>query len=139
MISIAIVDGKGGGLGRGMAEAIVSLKRDDIEIIALVTNSHATANMLKGGAGSGASGPNAICHMASKVDILAGPMAILVANSMMGEITPLIASEIASSPAQKLLMPVNRCGINVVGTREDGIKNLLNVFKKDILTLIDNM
>lgn len=84
---IAVIDGKGGGLGRAVIEA---LNRGELEgeIIALGTNAVATANMLRGGAKDGASGENAVCHMCRQAKVIVGPIGILTADAMMGEITP---------------------------------------------------
>ena len=87
---IAVIDGKGGGLGRAVIEA---LNRGELEgeIIALGTNAVATANMLRGGAKDGASGENAVCHMCRQAKVIVGPIGILTADAMMGEITPRMA------------------------------------------------
>jgi prephenate dehydrogenase len=110
---IAVVDGKGGGIGKALIEKIRA-EFPTIEIIALGTNSRATENMYKAGATDGASGENAIVVNAKEVDIIVGPIAILSANSMLGELTPKMAEAIGSSKAYKVLIPLNRCNIDVV-------------------------
>jgi D-arabinose 1-dehydrogenase-like Zn-dependent alcohol dehydrogenase len=100
-MKIAVIDGMGGGIGSQAIERLKSLNSNDIEIIALGTNSQATSNMLKSGAQEGATGENAITWMCQKVDIIIGPLAIIAANSMMGEISPKMSEAIASSPAKK--------------------------------------
>ena len=110
---IAVVDGKGGGIGCQIVERLRSF--NDIEIIALGTNSQATSNMLKAGADDGATGENAVVIMSHRADIIVGPLAIIAANSMMGEITPRMAEAISSSRARKILLPVSKCNIDVVG------------------------
>lgn len=87
-MKIAVIDGMGGGIGSQAAQILRSLNNSNIEIIALGTNSQATANMIKAGAHEGATGENAISWMSNKVDIIIGPLAIVAANSMMGEISP---------------------------------------------------
>lgn len=116
MYTIVVIDGKGGGIGSSIVKRLSSM--NDVKIIALGTNSQATVNMLKSGAHDGATGENAICHMVEKVDMIVGPMAIVVSNSMMGEITPRIAQAIANSDAQKLLLPTQKCGISVIGVEQ---------------------
>lgn len=123
---IAVVDGQGGGLGKSIVEKIRSEIKDDIEIIALGTNSLATSNMLKAGANAGATGENAVKVMSQKVDIIIGPIAILIANSMMGEITPTMAEAISTSEARKIILPLNRCNVYIVGTQEHNINQMLN-------------
>ncbi len=114
-MKIAVVDGKGGGIGSQAVQILKSLNSNDLEIIALGTNSQATSNMLKAGAHEGATGENAISWMCQNVDIIIGPLAIIASNSMMGEISPKISEAIASSPARKLLLPVSKCNIDIIG------------------------
>jgi uncharacterized protein DUF3842 len=103
MMKIAVIDGKGGGIGSQVVERLKSLKNNDIEIIALGTNSQATSNMMKSGANDGSTGENAVMWMSSKVDLIIGPLAIISANSMMGEISPKMAEAISSSQAKKII------------------------------------
>lgn len=116
---IAVIDGKGGGLGRAITEALKPLLAPGDELLVLGTNSHATANMLKGGATDGATGENAMCVMAARADLIVGPIAAIAADSMMGEITPRMAEAISRSPAEKILLPLGRCGITVVGAADE--------------------
>ena len=123
--TLVVVDGKGGGLGRAIVEALLRLDRTDLAIAALGTNAAATGNMLAGGAKDGATGENAICCMAARADVILGPMASLVADAMMGEITPRMAQAIAQSPAPKLLLPMQRCGVRVLGASDAPVRELL--------------
>jgi hypothetical protein len=116
----------GGGVGSQVVEKLKTLKNNDIEIIALGTNSQATSNMIKSGANEGATGENAIAWMSSKVDIIIGPLAIISANSMMGEISPKMAEAIASSQAKKLLLPVNKCNMEIIGLENLQFKLIFN-------------
>lgn len=116
---IAVVDGQGGGMGKVLVERIRATLGSQVEIIALGTNALATAAMLKAGADEGASGENAITVNASRVDYILGSVGILSANSMLGELTPRMAAAIAESPAQKILIPLNRCSLFIVGTRDE--------------------
>jgi len=102
---IAVVDGQGGGIGKAIVEKLRKELPGDVEIIALGTNSAATVLMLKAGANEGATGENAIVYNADKVDVIMGVIGIIAANSMMGELTPLMARAIAESPAKKVLIP----------------------------------
>lgn len=135
-MKIAVIDGQGGGIGKNIVESIKSNINDDIEIIALGTNSIATSTMLKSGAHKGATGENAIKVMSNKVDIITGPIAILVANSMMGEISPPISEAISNSEAIKYLLPLNRCNINIAGIKSqkinDLIEDLINLIQEEI-------
>lgn len=112
---IAVIDGQGGGIGKSIVEKLRKELPEEVEIIALGTNSLATSFMLKAGANEGATGENAIVVSAGKVDVIIGTVGIIAANSMLGELTPLMAKAIAESPARKILLPLNRCNIEIVG------------------------
>jgi len=105
-MNIAVVDGMGGGIG----SQIISLLRQDlpsdIKIFALGTNSAATSNMMKEKANKGATGESAITYAVNKVDVIIGSVGIIIPNSMLGEITPNIATAIASCSAKKILIPI---------------------------------
>lgn len=116
-LRLAVVDGKGGGIGKALIERIKK-ENLDIEIIALGTNSAATANMLKAGADEGATGENAIVYNSSRVDIIMGVVAIIMANSMMGELSPKMALAIGESDALKILIPTSRCNIKIAMPEE---------------------
>jgi len=134
---IAVIDGKGGGIGCQVVERLKSLQNNDIEIIALGTNSQATSNMLKSGARDGATGENAVVTMSRKADIIIGPLAIIAANSMMGEISPRMAEAISSSSAKKLLLPVSKCNIEVIGLNNCQLKTLFNELMETIKKILE--
>ncbi|MDD2190315.1 MAG: DUF3842 family protein [Eubacteriales bacterium] len=114
---IAVVDGQGGGIGRAIVDKLKTAL-PDVEVIALGTNSAATGQMLKAGADEGATGENAIVHNMKSVDIVIGVIAIINANSMMGELSPKMARAIGESSAFKVLLPINRCNIRVVSVED---------------------
>ncbi|WP_352420885.1 DUF3842 family protein [Proteiniborus sp.] len=136
-MKIAVIDGKGGGIGCQIVERLKSLRKDDIEIIVLGTNSQATANMLKAGGNDGATGENAIVWMSNRVDIIIGPMAIIAANSMMGEISPKMAGAVASSKAKKLLLPVSKCNFEIIGLESYQLKQLFDELLEKIKTILE--
>ena len=112
VLLVAIVDGQGGGMGRALAEAV---KKDfpDLRVRALGTNALATAAMLKGGADEGATGENAVVFGAGRAHILLGPVGVLAANGLLGEVTPRMAEAIGTSGAVKILLPSQRCSIRL--------------------------
>jgi len=114
---IAVVDGQGGGIGRAIVEKLKAAL-PNVEILALGTNSAATGQMLRAGADDGATGENAITHNMKSVDVVVGVIAIINANSMMGELSPKMAQAIGESRAYKVLLPINRCNIHVVSVEE---------------------
>lgn len=123
---IAVVDGQGGGIGKVIVEKIRSCFGTDIEILALGTNALATSLMLKAGANDGASGENAVIFNAPKVDVIIGSIAIISANSMLGELTPLMARAISDSNAKKILIPLNRSNIQVVGVKNEPLPHYID-------------
>jgi len=113
-MKILVIDGQGGGMGRSIIESIRK-RHAKVEIIAVGTNSLATAAMLKAGATAGATGENAVIYNSQDASVIIGPLGICFANSMLGEISPQMAVSISSSRAEKLLIPMSKCHANVVG------------------------
>ena len=115
MKRICVIDGQGGGIGSTIIKKLKECFGEKVEIIALGANAIATSQMLKAKANRGASGENAIVHTIKSVDVIIGPIGIILANAMMGEITPKIAEAVASSPAKKLLIPLTQENVEIVG------------------------
>jgi hypothetical protein len=116
MKRICVIDGQGGGIGSTIIKKLKEAFEERIEIIALGTNAIATAQMLKARANRGASGENAIRQTVKNVDVIIGPIGIIMAHSMMGEVTPKMAEAVTCSPAKKILIPLSQENIEVVGT-----------------------
>ena len=116
-MKVTIIDGQGGKMGSAIIEQLKKT-HPGLELYAIGTNSIATAAMMKAGASFGATGENPAIINARDSDLIIGPIGIVLANSLLGEITPAIAEAVASSKAQKILIPVNRCSHFVVGCRE---------------------
>jgi len=112
---ICVIDGQGGGIGSAVIKRLKDFFGETVEIIALGTNAIATAQMLKAKANRGASGENAIVQTTGKVDVIIGTVGIIVANAMMGEVTPKMAEAVADSPAKKLLIPLTQENIEIIG------------------------
>ena len=114
-MKIAVIDGQGGGIGRAVIERLRARYGEEVELLALGTNAVATSAMLKAGADEGASGEYAVVRNAPKADIIVGCIGILTAGAMLGEVTPAMAEAVALSEAEKVVVPLNRCGIYVAG------------------------
>lgn len=113
-MKIVVIDGQGGRLGCMLVAAIRQAALD-CELIAIGTNSIAASAMLKAGADASASGENPVLVACRDADVLVGPIGILVADALLGEITPAMAVAIGQSRASKFLLPVNLCTNRVVG------------------------
>ncbi|MDE5966746.1 MAG: DUF3842 family protein [Lachnospiraceae bacterium] len=124
-MNVLIIDGQGGGVGRLLVERIAG-QFQDANIIACGTNSMATANMLKGAKISGATGENAVVYNARRADVIVGPVGIVMANAMLGEITPVMAAAVTDSDARIILIPMNRCQTKIVGVQEKKISEYVD-------------
>jgi len=124
--TICVIDGQGGGIGSAIIKRIKEVWGESVEIIALGTNAIATSQMLKAKANRGASGENAIVHTTPKADIIAGPLGILLAHAMMGEVTPKMAAAIAACSAPKLILPLSQENVAIVGASEIPLPHLVD-------------
>jgi len=113
-MKIMVMDGQGGGVGRSLVEEIRA-RYPEAELVAVGTNATATSNMMKGGTATGATGENAVIYNSRQADVILGPIGIVAANAMFGEITPRMAEAVTSSEAKVILIPMSRCKVQVVG------------------------
>lgn len=116
-MKVLIIDGQGGGLGRQLVTAVKE-KCPEAEVLAVGTNSTATGAMLRAGADQAATGENAVLVACRKADVIIGPVGIVIADSMLGEITPAMAVAVGQSRARRILLPVNQCDNIVVGAAD---------------------
>lgn len=122
---IVIIDGQGGGLGRQLVAA-VKKAYPELQVTAVGTNSLATAAMLKAGADQCATGENAVLVAVRQASLILGPLGIIIADALLGEITPAMAVALGQSPAKKILLPVNQCGNLVVGVEDSSYSHLID-------------
>ena len=120
-----VVDGQGGGIGAAVVRRLRELYGNDQEIYALGTNPIATSQMMKAGANRGATGENAIVWTSRDVDVIVGPLAIVMANAMMGEVTPRMAEAVTSSRAHKILLPLFQEKVTMVGLSGEPLPHLV--------------
>lgn len=113
-MKVLIIDGQGGGLGRQLVAAVKE-RFPDMEVLAAGANSAATNAMLRAGADQAATGENAVRVASKRADVIMGPVGIVIADAMMGEITPDMARSVGQSDAKRILLPVGQCDNMVVG------------------------
>jgi len=123
-MELLIIDGQGGQLGAQLVKAIVS-RFPDVGITAVGTNAVATAAMMKAGAKKGASGENPVVVACRTADIILGPVGIVIADSMYGEVTPKMAKAVGQSHAVRILIPMNRCENIVAGVSDLSVSSLI--------------
>ena len=123
-VNVLVIDGQGGGLGRQLVAAL-SAQCPEIRLTAVGTNSLAANAMLKAGAQRAATGENAVVVNSRKADIIVGPIGIVIADALLGEITPAMAAAVCQSNAARVLIPVNHCENYVVGVPEQPISSLV--------------
>jgi len=137
MSKIVVIDGQGGKLGRLVIEQLKMSDKVSYEIRAIGTNSIATATMLKAGADSGATGENPVVVNCRDADIIVGPIGIIAADALYGEVTAAMAAAVGSSSAHKVLLPMSRCRISVMGIKPAiSTTELVNMAVQKIFQLI---
>jgi len=133
---ICVIDGQGGGIGSLIIKRLKEEFEESIEIIALGTNSIATSVMLKAKANKGATGENAIIKTVRNVDIIVGSLNIIIANSMLGELTDKMAEAICDSEAKKFLLPLTQEKVEIIGVIKEPLPHfveyLIDKIKEEI-------
>ena len=123
-MKVLVIDGQGGGVGKALVTALKAMY-PVLCVTALGTNATATAAMLRAGADQGATGESAIRYQCKTADVIIGVAGILHANALLGEISPAIAAAVSLSEAQKLLIPLERCGLLIAGVQRQPLDALI--------------
>ena len=135
-MKVLIIDGQGGGLGRQLV-TVIKERYPQVEVMAVGTNSLATGAMLRAGADQAATGENSVVVASARADVIMGPVGIVIADSMLGEITPKMALAVGQSSAKRILIPVNLCDNIIVGVSDTSMsKNVQNA--ADALEMLIN-
>ncbi len=137
-MNILVIDGQGGGIGRQIVQS-VRAKMPDISITAVGTNSIAAAAMLKAGADRAATGENSVVVCCRDADVIIGPVAIVIADSLLGEITPVMAAAVARSEAKRILVPVNCCNNIIAGVPDLSITRLVSSVIEELKRIADGV
>ncbi len=133
-MKVLVIDGQGGGLGRQLVAAIAAAC-PEAELLAVGTNSLAASSMLKAGARRAATGENAVVVNCRTADVIVGPIGIVIADALMGEITPKMAMAVCQSNAKRVLVPINHCDNYVVGVPEQPIAQLVQTAAQKVKQL----
>ena len=133
-MKILVIDGQGGRVGRLLIEGLKQ-QAPQLYITAIGSNSIATASMLKAGADEGATGENPVVFNSATADIIVGPIGIILSNALLGEITPRMAEAVSSSKAKKILIPINRCNILVVGIQTLSLPEFVELAIQEVLQI----
>ncbi|MBR1658720.1 MAG: DUF3842 family protein [Oscillospiraceae bacterium] len=124
-MKVLVIDGQGGRIGKQLVSAIRK-ELPESEIIAVGTNSEATRVMSSAGAESCATGENAVIVNCRRADFILGAIGIVIADAMLGEITPAMAAAVGQSPARRILIPFDHCDTYVVGSDEAGVSKRIH-------------
>ena len=135
-MEILVVDGQGGRIGQQLIRAILA-RRPQLQIWAVGTNSMAAAALRKGGAARAGTGENALLVACRRADVILGPLGIVIADALMGEISPAMAVAVGQSRAKKILIPMNQCDILVAGVVEGPVSRLLEGAVSQLEELLD--
>lgn len=136
---IVVIDGQGGRIGRMLIEQLKAAKLSvPHEIFAIGTNNTATTAMLKAGADWGATGENPVVVACRDADVVIGPLGIICADSLLGEVTPTMALAVGQCPAPKVLLPINRCNHFVVGVQPMPVGEQITLAVRQVTELLSN-
>ena len=133
---VLVIDGQGGGLGRQLVAAIAAAC-PEAELTAVGTNSLAANAMLKAGAARAATGENAVVVNCRHADVIVGPIGIVIADALLGEITPAMATAVCQSGAKRVLVPINHCENYVVGVPEQPVSQLVSAAAQKVKALCE--
>ena len=136
MKTILVIDAQGGGIGRQLITA-VRKEIDAVKILAVGTNTTAVTAMLKAGADEAATGENAVRVACRKADVIVGPLGIIIADAMLGEITPVMAAAVGQSDAVKILIPFRSCDNVIVGVKDISTAALIQEAVREIITALE--
>ena len=125
-MKILVIDGQGGKLGAQIISLIKSKNNSNLEIIGVGTNAMASEAFLKAKADVVATGENPVIVCARDADVIIGPIGIVIADSLYGEITPAMALSVSQAKATKLLIPINKCNNIIVGITDNSMKNIFD-------------
>ena len=122
---LLVLDAQGGGMGAQLIKRLAPALPPDCDLLAVGTNVLATNAMLKAGAPHGATGENAVIYNAARADLILGPIGMILANGILGEVSPRMATAVSGAAAEKILIPSSHCGVQVAGTQDCRLEEYL--------------
>ena len=134
---IVVIDGQGGSLGKSLVEAIKK-RFEQVYVLAIGTNSLAASAMLRSGADGIATGENPVVVASRNADLIIGPLGIITADALHGEITPTMAVAVARSKAHKILLPISKCNVSIVGRQDLSLTEMSELALSEIAAFLDN-
>lgn len=132
---ILVLDGQGGGIGGRILSALLPALPQGCSVVAVGTNVLATNAMRKAGAQRCATGDNAVVYNAARADVILGPVGVVLANGLLGEISPAMAAAVSGSDAAKVLIPSTKCNVFVAGTQDAPLETYLRLAVEEVLRL----
>ena len=135
---VLVLDGQGGGMGAQLVRLLADKLPGDCRLLAVGTNVLATSAMLKAGAPQGATGENVVLFQAPRARVILGPIGIILANGILGEVSPAMAAAVGQSRAKKILVPMNQCDIWVAGVADVPVSRLLESAVDQLGRLLEN-
>ena len=122
---ILVLDAQGGGMGAQLIRRLAPALPADCDLLAVGTNVLATNAMLKAGASRGATGENAVVYNAARAHLILGPIGIILANGILGEVSPKMAAAVSGAAAEKILIPASHCGVQIAGAQDCRLEDAL--------------
>ncbi|RHV87276.1 DUF3842 family protein [Clostridium sp. OF09-36] len=136
-MNILVIDAQGGGIGKQIVSALKK-RYPEQYITAVGTNSLATSSMLKAGADAAATGENPVIVCSRRADVIIGPVGIVIADALLGEITAAMAAAVGQSPAKRILVPVNHCDNYIVGVTDLSMAKLIEGVVAEVGKLMES-
>lgn len=133
---VLVLDGQGGGMGAQLIRQLLPSLPEDCRLLCVGTNALATGAMLKAGAPKGATGENAVIYNAARASVILGPIGLILANGILGEVSPAMATAVSGAECPKVLVPSNACGVMIAGVQEQKLDEYIRLAVAKVLELL---